>query len=314
MTNPLLSTWDTPFEIAPFDQIKDSDFAPALEEALAAHQAQIDAIATSQEAPTFANVIEALETPCRELEQVLSVFYSVAGADSNPEREALQRAFSPKLAAHFSAITANKALYARVKAVWDQRDTLDLSEEQARVLMLTHRGFVRGGAALEGADDTRMQEIKSRLATLGTEFTQNLLADERSWYMELSEEDLTGLPQFVVDAARAAGKDKGLDGPAVTLSRSLITPFLQFSPRRDLRKTAFEAWAARGANGGDSDNREIAAEILKLREERAQLLGYKNFAAYKLETEMAKTPAAVRDLLMQVWSRPRRRPKRMPGC
>ncbi|MBY5976404.1 M3 family metallopeptidase [Phaeobacter italicus] len=301
MTNPLLSTWDTPFEIAPFDQIKDSDFAPALEEALAAHQAQIDAIATSQEAPTFANVIEALETPCRELEQVLSVFYSVAGADSNPEREALQRAFSPKLAEHFSAITANKALYSRVKAVWDQRDTLDLSEEQARVLMLTHRGFVRGGAALEGADDTRMQEIKSRLATLGTEFTQNLLADERSWYMELSEEDLTGLPQFVVDAARAAGKDKGLDGPAVTLSRSLITPFLQFSPRRDLRKTAFEAWAARGANGGDSDNREIAAEILKLREERAQLLGYKNFAAYKLETEMAKTPAAVRDLLMQVW-------------
>jgi len=208
MTNPLLSTWDTPFEIAPFDQIKDSDFAPALEEALAAHQAQIDAIATSQEAPTFANVIEALETPCRELEQVLSVFYSVAGADSNPEREALQRAFSPKLAAHFSAITANKALYARVKAVWDQRDTLDLSEEQARVLMLTHRGFVRGGAALEGADDTRMQEIKSRLATLGTEFTQNLLADERSWYMELSEEDLSGLPQFVVDAARAAGKGR----------------------------------------------------------------------------------------------------------
>ncbi|UWR83539.1 M3 family metallopeptidase [Phaeobacter inhibens] len=301
MTNPLLSTWDTPFEIAPFDEIKDSDFAPALDEALAAHKAQIDAIATADEAPTFANVIEALETPCRELEQVLSVFYSVAGADSNPEREALQRAFSPKLAAHFSAITANKALYARVKSVWDQRDTLDLTEEQQRVLMLTHRGFVRGGAALEGADDTRMQEIKSRLATLGTEFTQNLLADERDWFMALSEEDLAGLPQFVVDAARAAGKDKGLDGPAVTLSRSLITPFLQFSPRRDLRKTAFEAWAARGANGGDRDNREIAAEILALREERAKLLGYENFAAYKLETEMAKTPAAVRDLLMQVW-------------
>ncbi|AHD08553.1 M3 family metallopeptidase [Phaeobacter gallaeciensis] len=301
MTNPLLSTWDTPFEIAPFDQIKDSDFAPALEEALAAHKAQIDAIASSDEAPTFANVIEALETPCRELEQVLSVFYSVAGADSNPEREALQRAFSLKLAAHFSAITANKALYARIKSVWDQRDTLDLTEEQARVLMLTHRSFVRGGAALEGVDDTRMQEIKSRLATLGTEFTQNLLADERDWFMALSEDDLTGLPQFVVDAARAAGKDKGLDGPAVTLSRSLITPFLQFSPRRDLRKRAFEAWAARGANGGDSDNREIAAEILALREERAKLLGYENFAAYKLETEMAKTPAAVRDLLMQVW-------------
>ncbi|WP_293573666.1 M3 family metallopeptidase [Phaeobacter sp.] len=301
MTNPLLSRWDTPFDIAPFDQIKDSDFAPALDQALQEHQAQIDAIATAEGPPTFANVIEALETPCRALEQVLSVFYSVAGADSNADREALQREFSPKLAAHFSAITANKALYGRVKAVWDQRDSLDLTEEQQRVLMLTHRGFVRGGAALEGAADTRMQEIKSRLATLGTDFTQNLLADERDWFMALSEEDLAGLPQFVIDAARAAGAEKGLDGPAVTLSRSLITPFLQFSSRRDLRKRAFEAWAARGANGGDSDNRAIAAEILQLRQERAELLGYDSFAAYKLETEMAKTPAAVRDLLMQVW-------------
>ena len=301
MTNPLLSHWDTPFEIAPFGSISDEDFAPALEEALAAHNAQIEAIATNPEPPTFANVIEALETPCRPLEQVLSVFYTVAGADSNPKRQELQRAFSPKLAAHFSAITANKALYARVKAVWEKREDLDLSDEQQRVLMLTHRGFVRGGAALEGADDARMQEIKGRLATLGTEFTQNLLADEREWFMELSEEDLEGLPEFVVAAARAAGEEKGTKGPVVTTSRSIITPFLKFSPRRDLREKAFQAWAARGANGGETDNRAIAAEILSLREERAKLLGYENFAAYKLETEMAKTPEAVRGLLMDVW-------------
>ena len=301
MTNPLLSNWDTPFNIAPFDQISDEDFAPALDEALAAHSAQIDAIASNPEAPTFANVIEALETPCQALEQVLGVFYTVAGADSNPKREELQRAFSPKLAAHFSTITANKALYARVKAVWDQRDTLALTEEQARVLMLTHRGFVRGGAALEGAEDARMQEIKSRLATLGTDFTQNLLADEREWFMELSEADLEGLPEFVVKAARTAGKEKGVEGPVVTLARSIVTPFLQFSPRRDLREAAHRAWAARGANGGAHDNRAIAAEILSLREERAKLLGYENFAAYKLETEMAKTPEAVRALLMDVW-------------
>lgn len=301
MSNPLLSRWDTPFEIAPFHSISDDDFAPALEQALASHKAQIDAIASSSEPPGFANVIEALETPCRELEQVLGVFFTVAGADSNPKRQELQRKFSPKLAAHFSAITANKALYARVKAVWDQREELDLTAEQQRVLMLTHRGFVRGGAALEGAADTRMQEIKGRLATLGTEFTQNLLADERDWFMELSEDDLEGLPEFVVKAARAAGEEKGADGPVVTLSRSLITPFLQFSPRRDLREKAFNAWAARGANGGETDNRAIAAEILQLREERAQLLGYDNFAAYKLETEMAKTPEAVRGLLMEVW-------------
>ncbi|QAX28263.1 M3 family metallopeptidase [Leisingera sp. NJS204] len=301
MSNPLLSRWDTPFEIAPFNSISDDDFAPALEQALAAHAAQIDTIANSSEAPGFANVIEALETPCRELEQVLGVFFTVAGADSNPKREELQRAFSPRLAAHFSAITANKALYARVKAVWDQRDVLDLTQEQQRVLMLTHRGFVRGGAALEGEADTRMQQIKGRLATLGTEFTQNLLADERSWFMELTEEDLEGLPEFVISAARAAGQEMGKDGPVVTLSRSLITPFLQFSPRRDLRETAFNAWAARGAGGGETDNRAIAAETLQLREERARLLGYKNFAAYKLETEMAGTPDAVRGLLMDVW-------------
>ncbi|UWQ78959.1 M3 family metallopeptidase [Leisingera sp. S132] len=301
MSNPLLSRWDTPFEIAPFNSISDEDFAPALEQALAAHKAQTDAIANSSEPPGFANVIEALETPCRELEQVLGVFFTVAGADSNPKREELQRAFSPKLAAHFSAITANKALYARIKAVWDQRAELDLTAEQQRVLMLTHRGFVRGGAGLEGEADTRMQEIKGRLATLGTQFTQNLLADEREWFMELSEEDLEGLPDFVVKAARAAGEEKGASGPVVTLSRSLITPFLQFSPRRDLREKAFNAWAARGANGGGTDNRAIAAEILQLREERAQLLGYENFAAYKLETEMAKSPEAVRGLLMEVW-------------
>lgn len=301
MSNPLLSQWDTPFEIAPFNDISDEDFAPALEQALAQHKAQIDAIAQNPDPASFANVIEALETPCMALEQVLSVFFAVAGADSNPKREELQRAFSPKLAAHFSAITANKALYGRVKSVWDQRDALDLSDEQARVLMLTHRGFVRGGAALEGEADTRMQEIKGRLATLGTQFTQNLLADERDWFMELQEDDLEGLPDFVIAAARAAGEEKGADGPVVTLSRSLITPFLQFSPRRDLRQRALEAWVARGANGGETDNRGIAAETLALRKERAALLGYDCFADYKLETEMAKTPEAVRKLLMDVW-------------
>ncbi|MEM1007042.1 MAG: M3 family metallopeptidase, partial [Pseudomonadota bacterium] len=173
--------------------------------------------------------------------------------------------------------------------------------EQARVLMLTHRNFVRAGAALQGEEDARMQEIKSRLASLGTGFTQNLLADERTWSMDLAEDDLQGLPDFVIDAARAAGREKGLDGPVVTLSRSVIVPFLQFSPRRDLREKAYRAWAARGANGGETDNRGIAGEILKLRQERAGLLGYDSFADYKLETEMARAPGRVRDLLMQVW-------------
>lgn len=290
MTNPILSEWDTPFQLAPFDAIADTDFAPALDVALKAHRAEIDAIADNPETPSFANTIEALEAAGQEIDKVLSVFFTVAGADSNPEREALQREFSPKLAAHFSEISSNKALFQRVADLWERKDDLALSEEQSRVLMLTHRGFVRAGAALEGDAESRMKEIKSRLATLGTEFTQNLLADEREWYMELDEDELTGLPGFVVSSARAAGEEKGLDGPVITLSRSLIVPFLQFSPRRDLREKAYGAWAARGANGGDTDNRAIAAEILALRQERAELLGYESFAAYKLETEMAREP------------------------
>ena len=307
MTNPLLSEWTTPFQLAPFDEISDADFAPAFEEALSAHEAEIAAIAGAGAPPTFANTIEALERAGAQLDKVLSVFFAVAGADSNPDREALQRAFSPRLAQHSAGISSNKALFARVAAVWAARDGLDLSDEQRRVLMLTHRGFVRAGAALTGAEDARMQEIKGRLAVLGTAFTQNLLADERDWFMELSETDLEGLPDFVVQAARTAGQDKGAMGPVVTLSRSLIVPFLQFSPRRDLRERAFRAWAARGANGGETDNREIAAEILALRQERAALLGYESFAAYKLETEMARTPGAVRDLLMAVWQPARAR-------
>ena len=301
MINPLLADWSTPFQIAPFNAISDDDFAPALDEALAAHDAEIAAIAQNVSPASFENVIGALESAGGALDKVLSVFFTVAGADSNSAREELQRDFSPKLAAHFSRITANKALFQRVQDVWANRDVLNLTDEQTRVLMLTHRGFVRAGAALTGVEDTRMAEIKSRLAELGTSFTQNLLADERSWFMELGETDLEGLPQFVIDTARAAGEEKGAGGPVVTLSRSLIVPFLQFSARRDLRQKAFEAWAARGANGGATDNRAICAEILALREERAGLLGYASFADYKLETEMAKTPAAVRQLLMDVW-------------
>ncbi|MDA8585032.1 M3 family metallopeptidase [Rhodobacteraceae bacterium] len=302
MTSALLQEWDTPFQIAPFDKISDDEFAPAMEHALAEHRAEIDAIASNSELPNFTNTIEALEAAGDALDKVLGVFFTVAGADSNPVREELQRQFSPKLAAHFAEISGNKALFSRVAKVWDQRNELDLSDEQARVLMLSHRGFVRSGAALAGQEEARMKEIKGRLAVLGTEFTQNLLADEREWFMPLGEGDLDGLPDFALDAARTAGVEKDAGGPVVTLSRSLIVPFLQFSTRRDLREQAFNAWTARGANGGETDNRAIAAEILALREERANLLGYENFAAYKLETEMAKTPQAVRDLLMAVWT------------
>ena len=302
MANPLLADWATPFEIAPFDRVEDEHFEPAFEEALTLAKADIQAISDNPEPPSFANTIEALEQAGKALDKVLAVFFSVSGADTNPTRQALQRSFSPKLAAYSLDIYENKALFERIESLWNARDALDLSDEQQRLLMLTRRGFVRAGAALSGDEAARMRVVRARLAELGTAFTQNLLADEAGWHMELSEDDLEGLPDFVVAAAREAGREKEAGGPVVTLSRSIIVPFLQFSPRRDLRKKAFEAWEARGANGGETDNREITAEVLKLREERAKLLGYATFADYKLETEMAKTPDAVRDLLMKVWA------------
>jgi peptidyl-dipeptidase Dcp len=297
MTTALIQPWDGPLGLPRFDAISDADFAPAFEQALASHKAEIEAIAENPEAATFENTILAQERSGEELDRVLSVFYNVAGSDSNPLRQELQRDFAPRLSAHFSDINSNKALFARVEALWNSRDSLDLDEQDARLLYLSYRGFVRSGAALDGDKAARMREVMSRLSTLGTQFTQNLLADEAGWKMELSEDDLDGLPDFLTSAARRAGDGK----PVITTSRSLIVPFLQFSPNRSLREKAYKAWAARGAMGGETDNREIANETLKLRDERAKLLGYDTFAAFKLETEMAGTPDRVRELLMQVW-------------
>ena len=297
--NVLLEKWDRPFGLPPFAAIRDEDFAPAFDEALSRARAAVAAIADGP-GTDFAAVIEALELAEADLDRVAGVFYNLAGADSNPAREALQRDLAPKMSAFSSEITNNKALWAKIEALWQRREGLGLTAEQLRVLELYRRMFVRSGAALEGAAAERLTAAKARLAVLGTRFSQNLLADERGWFMELAEADLEGLPGFVVEAARAAGAERGL-GPVVTLNRSLIVPFLQFSPRRGLRQKACDAWVARGANGGETDNRGIAAEILALRAERAALLGYPDFASFKLEPEMAKTPAAVRDLLMRVW-------------
>lgn len=307
MTNPLLAPWDTPFALPPFAALTDDHFAPAFDAGLAEARAAIAAIADATDAPTFANTIAALELAEGTLDRVAGVFYNLAGADSTPAREALMRDLAPKMSAFHSEVTGNTALFARIETLWQARETLALDPEQARVLDLYHRMFLRAGARLQGEQATRMAAVKSRLAVLGTTFGQNLLAEERDWAMDLTEDDLEGLPDFVVAAARAAGGERGAPGPVVTLSRSVIVPFLQFSPRRDLRRAAYLAWVARGANGNAHDNRAIAAEILALRHERARLLGYASFADYKLEPEMAKTPQAVRDLLMRVWQPARAR-------
>ncbi len=307
MTNPLLAPWTAPFGLPPFAAIRDGDFGPAFDAALAEARGNIAAIADASDAPTFANTIAALELAEAGLDRVSGLFYNLAGADSTEAREALMRDLAPKMSAFASEVTNNKALFARIDDLWSRRDALGLTGEEMRVLTLYRRMFVRSGAELQGAEAERLTAVKSRLAVLGTAFGQNLLADEREWFMVLAEEDLAGLPEFVVAAARAAGVERGQNGPVVTLNRSLIVPFLQFSPRRALRQQAFEAWVSRGANGNAADNRAIAAEILSLREERAKLLGYASFADFKLEPEMAKTPDAVRGLLMRVWEPAKRK-------
>lgn len=300
--NALLLPWETEFGLPPFAQIEDADFGPAFDAALMQARQNIEAIADDVNPPSFANTIEALELAEELLDRVSGVFYNLAGADSTNAREALQRDLAPKLSAFSSQVTNNKALFARIDALWTRRDDLGLSAEQLRVLMLYRQMFVRSGAELEGASAARLTEVKAELAVLGTEFGQNLLAEERGWMLELSEQDLEGLPEFLRATARAAAAEKGLSGAIVTLSRSLIVPFLEFSTQRGLRQRAYEAWVARGANGNAQDNRGIVAKTLQLRQERAQLLGYASFAEYKLEPEMAKTPSAVRDLLMRVWT------------
>ena len=301
MTNPLLADWTTPFQMPPFDQVEDAHFEPAFDVALAQARSEIDAIADQAETPSFENTIEALEKAGKKLDQVLTVFYTVAGVDSNDTREALMRAFSPQLAAFSTDVTLNAALFDRINALWEAKDSLDLTDEQARVLYLKHRNFVRAGAALQGADRDRLKEINTTLSTLGTQFSQNLLSDERGWFMALDLHDLDGLPDFLQSAAKSAAEEKGVDGYVITLSRSLIVPFLQFSSRRDLREKAYEAWTSRGAMGGETDNRDLTRQMLELRHEQAMLLGYENYATYRLETEMAKTPERVRELLMNVW-------------
>ncbi len=302
MTNPLLSDWTADFGLPPFGDISETDFAPAFDAALDAARARITEIAEASDAPTFANTIDALDQVDKTLSRVASVFFTLVSTNATPALEAYQRELSPRLSAYSSEITMNRALFERIETLWKERDTLDLSEEQARVLMLTRRGFVRAGALLEGDDREELKEVMQRLSTLGTEFTQNLLADERRWSMALGGKAMSDLPDFLQSAANAAGRERGANGPVVTLSRSLLVPFLQFSPDRELRKAAWEAWNNRGANGGDTDNRAIAAETLALRDKRARLLGYDSFADFKLDVEMAKTPGNVKDLLMQVWS------------
>jgi peptidyl-dipeptidase Dcp len=302
-TNPFLTAWTGAYELPPFADIRPEHYLPAFEAAFAAHHAEIDAIIADPAAPTFDNVIVAMERSGKILDRVGSVFGNLAAADTSEALQAIEREIMPRLAAHSQAIATNAALFAKVDALHQRRHDLGLNAEQIKLLERHHLGFLRAGARLDDTGRKRMAEIAERLATLGTKFSQNVLADESGYMLLLeTEADLAGLPDFLRAAAAATATERGHPGKyAITLSRSSIEPFLQFSSRRNLREEAFRAWIERGTKGGDTDNRQIIAEILKLRGERARLLGYDSFAAYKLDDSMAKQPAVVRALLEKVW-------------
>ena len=304
--NPL-THWTGPLGLPDFSKLSDDAFGPVFEAALAAHQAEIDAIAANAEAPTIENTLAALELSGQPLDHVSSIFWCRAGAHTNDEIQAMEREIAPKMAKHGSAISMNAALFARIDALYQKRDTLGLDAETLRVLEQSWKGFVRSGARLNDADKKRLSAINEELASLGAKFGQNVLADEKDWVLFLDEgDDLAGLPEFLRNAMAEAAELRGQKGRyAVTLSRSIYEPFTTFSERRDLREKAFRGFAMRGENGGASDNREVVKKTLELRAEKAKLLGYESYAALKLDDTMAKTADAVFGLLDPVWDKAR---------
>ena len=299
-TNPFFSAWSTPFGAPPFDLIRPEHFRPAFEEGMRLHLAEIDAIVAAP--ASFAGTIEAMERAGRLLKQVSGVFFNLNASQGSEALREIDLAIAPVMAEHGMKVALNPGLFARVAALYAARETLGLDAVQMRLLERSHLGFIRSGAALGEAERARMSAISQRLAILHTQFGQNVLHDEKDWFLALAAADLEGLPDFVVEGARQAAVERGLDGHVVTLSRSLIDPFLTFSPRRDLRKIAHAAWVARGEHEGAYDNRALIPEILALRAERARLLGYANFADFRLSDMMAGSTANVEKLTGEVWT------------
>jgi peptidyl-dipeptidase Dcp len=306
--NPFFEAWTTPFELPPFDRIRPEHFPTALDRGMAEQMAEIAAISGAGEAATFANTIEALERSGGLLHRVSRVFDNLTSSATNDALDAIDLEYAPKLAAHQMRIALDPGLFARIDGLYRERRHLGLASDQLRLLERRHLRFLRNGALLDPERKARMQAISERLATLHTLFGQNVLHNEDEWRLVLDESQLDGLPDFARAAAAAAATERGLDGRyAITLARASVEPFLACSARRDLRRAAYQAWAARGTHPGAHDNAPLIGEIVALRAEQACLLGYDSYAAYRLDDAMAKTPAAAEALLRQVWEPAKRK-------
>jgi len=302
--NPLLRPWTGPYGgVPPFDQVKVEQFQPAIEAAMAEALAEIDAIANDPAPPTFENTIVAKEKTGRTLDRVMAVFGVYGSTMSTPEFQAVELEVSPKLAAFGDRIIQNEKLFARIAAVYAGRDEAALTPEQNRLVWLEYTRFVHAGAQLGAEAKERLSAINQRLATLYTQFSQNVLADETDHLLVLAEKDLAGLPDSYRAGAAVAAEASGHPGKWVVLNtRSSMEPFLTFSERRDLREKVWRTYYSRGDNGDAKDNKAIITEILALRAERAKLLGYATHAHWRLEDTMAKTPERAMALLEAVWT------------
>ena len=303
-SNPLLQPWTAPHGLPPFDALQPEHFEPALREAMQQHRDELDAIAAQAEAPDFDNTIARFDAAGRLLGRIEGVFHNLCASETSPALQQVQRQMAEPVAAHTNAVYMHAALFARIEAVQARAAQLGLSAEQQRLLEQVHRDFVRAGARLAPEAQRRYAALMERLAALTTQFGQNVLAEESAYRLSLAEPAAcAGLPGFLLDAARQAGTERGLGVPVITLSRSLLVPFLTFSERRDLREQAWRAWTGRGESPGLSDNRPIVREILELRAEQASLHGFASYADHALSDTMARELPAVQGLLDNVWQR-----------
>ncbi len=302
--NPFFQARTTPFGFPPFDQIQEAHYLPAFREGMKREQAEIAAIANSRKAPTFANTIVAMDRSGMFLDDVSAPFYTLLAADTTPGLQAIARELSPLLTAHRDAISLNEKLFARVKAVYDQRGRLKLTPEENFLLENTYKGFVRSGALLDPAGKARLRELNAELSMLSLKFGENLLAETNASFIVLEkEEDLAGLPASVRAMGADAAKALKMEGKWVfTTQVPSLTPFLQHSTRRDLRERLHRAYFLRGDRGNENDNKEIVKKITALRAERARLLGYPTYADFVLEERMARNVPTVMSFLQRLWA------------
>ncbi len=301
--NPFLVEYDTPFGVPPFDQIETRHFMPAFEEGIKQQEERIDAIVNNEEAPTFENTIAALDYSGMLLNQVASVFYNFLSANITDEIQELSQEVAPMLSSHGDNISLNMDLFARIQAVYEQKDQLTLTEEQQMLLQETYDGFVRNGAALPEEKQERFREINQELSVLTLQFGQNVLADVNSWQMFVEDEaDLAGLPKSVIDAAAEAAAAEGKEGQWLfTLHNPSVMPFLSYAENRDLREKMNRAYINRGNMDNDNNNTDIINRLIELRIERSNLLGFDTFAEFALQNRMAPNVEAVMDFLLEVW-------------